>query len=456
MEQLADPSREPLRRMKRAMQAIACRSSLGGALAGVDERLWDHVLGWAACNNALDAVLDASIHDIDAYLVGATAFKYPTVLRDKFARVAMHEALAAGAHGGLFPVHRILQVTRGSFQILAGGRERVASLETDEDRVALANRNAPLFLSIVQKIPLESAHLFAWDHIFPQAQADLMWCPGEPGYRCHHAKRPLVGSAGNFWALHTGANSALGKKLPREKFSDIDGFMRDLSYPIPPRAAWPLTEQDIAAFEAVGEVLSRKDVTAGDVDRAMDQFEEVTNRRSRAMVEEVLRLLPTVAQFSESAAVPRSDPGEMPDLVAALGIAVPEQSPKAVATRSGHGDAVRTVLDRAEEFGSGAGLREFIARMEALGLQVRGWSQSIGLTPRDTRRTVLINVRPVAGRGGDVQVWVAPSVFAAAHPDLPGERFESELGGIQGDYLTPSGIAALAVSIERLLTRAAG
>ena len=49
---------------------------------------------------------------IDAYLLGATLFRYARVLGAKFQRSALIEAFAAGVAGEPFPLRRIVEVAR--------------------------------------------------------------------------------------------------------------------------------------------------------------------------------------------------------------------------------------------------------------------------------------------------------------------------------------------------------
>ena len=94
------------------------------------------------------------LSEIDAYLLGATSFRYPSVLRDRFARLAMTEALAAGLKEEDFPTQRIAEVTRTLIPNLREGRARSA-MSTTADRLWLADSNAPVFLSVLQSIPYQ-------------------------------------------------------------------------------------------------------------------------------------------------------------------------------------------------------------------------------------------------------------------------------------------------------------
>ena len=97
LEQLDEKS-APIERIQRLMRIMARESSLGFGLYSVDDRLWDDVFAWTAVGQRTDDVwLTQNVRAIDAYLVGATAFQYPAILRDRFARLAMTQALCAAS-----------------------------------------------------------------------------------------------------------------------------------------------------------------------------------------------------------------------------------------------------------------------------------------------------------------------------------------------------------------------
>jgi Protein of unknown function DUF262. len=105
MQDLAAPDGLALRRMGTLMSVVAERSTLGFGLYSVDQRLWDPVLAWAAVHPRGDdrTWLAANLPAIDAFLLGATAFRWASVLGDRFARLAMTEALASGTADEAFP-----------------------------------------------------------------------------------------------------------------------------------------------------------------------------------------------------------------------------------------------------------------------------------------------------------------------------------------------------------------
>lgn len=452
MRELADPDEAPLRRMATLMRVIAERSALGFGLYSVDERLWDHVLGWAAVNGSADDPqwLELSIDAIDAYLVGATAFRYASILGDRYARVAMTEALAAGVAGEPFPVDRIPMVARGSIPGLQGGRERVRFLATDDDRLRWADGNVGLLLSILQQIEFRpQRNLFDWDHIYPQGQAYRMWSPGQDGrWRRHHPHRRLVSSAGNLWGLDAGTNRAAQDRLPAEKFAEIRRLTEAGERPVWHTDRWCLTDAEIGIFAEVGSMLEK-----GEIDPAMEMFRDVTMARALGMVREVLARMPLVASFAGDADVPAADPRPEPSIADALGLDV-EPAPVVARVPAATGptdEKVDRVLARADAFGSGPATRRFVDRARALGLQVRGYKYALTVTPPTTRAIALVAMTPEEAARGTVKTWVAPWIFAEYFPSILADRFDTELGGIRGSFLTAPEIDALGDRLEAVL-----
>lgn len=86
------------------------RSRLGHGLSLISTRVWDEVLGWAGTRRQDVDWLDRNVPIVDAYLLGATLFRYERVLGAKFQRTALIEALAAGVAGEPFPLRSIVEV----------------------------------------------------------------------------------------------------------------------------------------------------------------------------------------------------------------------------------------------------------------------------------------------------------------------------------------------------------
>ena len=452
MRGLAAPGSPALRRMSVLMGVVAERSGLGFGLYSVDQRLWDPVLAWAAVHPAGDdpAVIEQSLPAIDAFLLGATSFRWAGVLGDRFARLAMTEGLAAGVAGEPFPVDRLPPVARSASATLQGGRDSVHGIESDDDRLRWADGNAPLLLAVLQQIPFRpQRNVFDWDHIYPQAKATLMWVPGPDGrYRRHHPYRRFVGSAGNFWGLDAGTNRAMQDDLPGLKFQKIRAIKAGGERPVWPEERWWLGDAEIEAFARVGEQLENQEI-----EPAMQLFHDTVVSRTLGMVAEVLRRMPDVARFAATADVGSTDPRPEPAIAPALGIAAPEPAPEPIAPLppGATDDRVAGVLARADQFGSGPAVRDFVARAMALGLHVRGYKYNITITPPTTRSISIVALTPRDNPPGVVETWVAPDVFAAHFPELPRERFIQKLSGIRGTLLSPAEIEALAANIEAAL-----
>ena len=385
------------------------------------------------------------------YLLGATSFRYPSVLRDRFARLAMTEALAAGLKEEDFPTQRIAEVTRTLIPDLREGRARIRGSSTTADRLWLADSNAPVFLSVLQSIPYQPQRdVFDWDHIFPQAKAGLMWSPGPGGrWRRHHKHRHLVGSAGNLWGLDAGANRAAQDLLPAAKFKKIETWSEDGGRRVWRRDRWWLTSKEIEQFSEIGSQLDGGD----EVDSAMERFHDLVTARAMRMTDEVFGRLPEAQLFAADKSVAGADPVREPMIGDALGIEILEDdlNNRAPVGPSGADERVERVLRFADERGSGTTLREFVARALRLHLQVRGYQWTVTITPPTTKALALIAFTPHEHERGLVTTWVAPRAFAEHFPKIAPDRFDEEFGGIRGSLLDRAAIGSLAARLEALL-----
>jgi hypothetical protein len=455
MRTLTDVSSDALQRMANALHAIVHASTLGFGLYPVDKRLWDDVLGWAAVNKRVDDAewVSGQVPSIDSYLLGATAFRYPSVLRDRFARLAMTEALAAGMTGDAFPTERIAEVVRTHVPELREGRQRIRGSRPTEDRLWLADNNVELFLSIVQSIPYQpQSDVFDWDHIFPQGKSNLMWSPGPGGrWRRHHQYRRFVGSAGNFWGLDAGANRAAQHRLPGEKFDLIAEWAGKGARPLWPRERWWLRDDEMKTFRDIGTQLAAGE----DIDSAMERFHALVTTRALRMVDQAFQLLPLAELFAADRDVAGAAPSPEPMIAKALGIELLEAyGVETISAEAGTlDDRVGRVLRLAEERGSGAALRDFVARAMKLGLQARGYQWTITLTPPTTRTIALIALTPSEKERGLVTTWLAPWAFATHFPDVSAEQFDDALSGVRGSPLDAGQLAAIAGRLEALLAR---
>jgi hypothetical protein len=455
LEQIDEKS-AAVQRMQRLTTIMASKSSLGFGLYSVDDRLWDDVLAWAAVSARNDdAWLIENVPIIDAYLIGATAFQYPTILRDRFARLAMTHALSAGVKAEAFPTRGIAEVAREAVQSLQSGRVRVRELENAADRLQLADSNYSLFLSLLQRIPYEpQRNRFDWDHIYPQAQATKMTPRASDKNRpVHHRYRRFVHSAGNLWGLHYRVNRTVQDKMPAEKFEYIEGLQaskdKDLVWP---GDRWWLEPSEVVEFKTIGQKLE-----AADVEPAMEDFHRLVTRRALRTVEEVFRRLPAAALFSADSGIPATDPVQPPDIAAALGITVgdvaesrsvaPMKAPTVVA------DRLEQFFQYAEQSGAGA-LRQFAQTAVDLGLQVRPYRFTLTVTPPRTKAMSLISLTPDDRQPGTVRTWVAPWAFAQHFHDIAADVFDAKLGGIRGQLLNAGQLKELELRLREVFSPA--
>jgi hypothetical protein len=211
----------------RAMQRIAgfftqlrSRSRLGYGLRYVNQWLWDETVAWAI---TADEWTEADFESIDAYLLGGTLFAYPTVFRDTYRRLAVMEALAAGANNEPFPLRRIVAVTRDRYPELKQSRRQVLTMDGEledrwSDRSQLVRNSDALLMCLAQRIEIDHDPPLDVDHVFASALQNRMW---ENNRRTHHRDRWRVNEPGNKWLLDASTNRALGAEPPKAKFERL-------------------------------------------------------------------------------------------------------------------------------------------------------------------------------------------------------------------------------------------
>jgi len=455
MRQLSVPDSKAILRMAALVKVLMTQSGLGFGLYSVDHRLWDDVLAWAAVNpRAEDSRwLVQKLHAVDSYLLGATAFQYPSVLGDRYARLAMTEALVAGVAGEAFPVESIIEATRGTFVSLEAGRQQVCDLGDDLEWVA--DTNAGLFLSIVQQIPyIPQRDEFDWDHIYAQGQASKMWSPGDGGRRCHHEFRRFVGSAGNLWGLDAGLNRALGDKMPRAKFDQIKKWadedksgLKDKSG-LWPRDQWWLSADDIAEFTSVGDAL--EDGTKVAVGRAMKRFHSLVTARARRLVDEVFNKFPTARLFASDAVGPATSVREEVDIAAALGITVPATKPEPGKGSTDDNQRLANVLRLARDYGVARELSDLIGTARDLGLYIHPYASSVMIAPPQHGGMMLVTVWPKAAEGGSFWIERSPSQFHDFFPEISEERAREAIGAEGGGVLSRAELVATMAKLRQL------
>jgi hypothetical protein len=303
-----------LGRMRLLTRALVDRSPLGHGLRLVDAQLYDHVLAWAAVNAAVEdeGWLAAVLPAVEAYLVGATAYRYLTVLRDTFSRLAFREALAAGSLGEAFPLERIVAAARRLWPALAVGQR---SVQTGPVEV---NGNGKLFLSILQHLPfdLPPGREIEWDHIYPQALSiRLRWRGREGTERLqHHPKRHFVWHEANLWALDAVINLAASDLRPSARFEFLAGLpAADGRFP----SLWP-EEGFLSAEERAALLDAERLIWAERIDAGMQRFEAYVAGRALRIRAAVTDLYPAIALFAAAAALDPfayEDRGIPPELI---------------------------------------------------------------------------------------------------------------------------------------------
>lgn len=283
-------------------------SELGYVLRQVKSELWDDVLAWAVASLRSDSAwFEENRKALDAYLLGATIFRYSPVLGDAFRRIAFHEALQAGASGEPFPLSEILAVVRAKTRLRGSRGSAVSGMSSPADVEKLATRNGWILTALAQRIPyqLKEEDDFDWDHIFPKAQAHRMWIPGLLGRRRHHPDRHLINSTGNFWALNSSANRSLQDLAGREKFNRLLKWLRDdQAWGVWDQVRWSISEQEIENFIVVNDKLN------GDpdsIDEAMVIFKATVSARSQRLLDQALTRFPELRAMADDPAAPLHD-----------------------------------------------------------------------------------------------------------------------------------------------------
>jgi len=264
MRNLSRGENVALERIGRIGRMIEKDTRLGYGLKELDgSPLFDHVFGWAAvCPKAnSDEFVKAELKRIETYLIGATIFRYPTVFRDAFDRMAFLEALHAGKNCLPFPIEKILDGCLNRWPELKSGLRKVQSNEKTEEKFKLADNNTNIFLSIAQKLPFKlpnrgngEERIIEWDHIYPQALAINMKVKNPKSNRLvAHKDRRFAWSIGNLWALDRPLNNYLRDKTPSEKMRFLENYL-DRKKNLPSR--WPAEKNSSISKEELTLLIS--------------------------------------------------------------------------------------------------------------------------------------------------------------------------------------------------------
>lgn len=344
LAEITAPESTARRRLKAFTDWYRHASNLGYALRIVTPELWDDVLAWAVASDRTDAEWYALNRDtVDAYLLGATIFRYRTILGDQFRRLAFHEALEAGSAGRVFPLEEIVGVLRGKTRLLGTRGRSVRGLETQTERRHVADLNGRLLTALAQGIPytLSEGDDFEWDHIFPQAQAHRMWVAGEAGRRRHHPDRHLINSPGNFWALNSSANSSLQDVAGHEKFRRLRTWLADdAAWNIWEESRWSINDDEIESFIQIDELLNDDPAS---IDQGMALFTATVTARTERLLDDMLGRFPLVKKMAYDDTAPIEEPlPKRIDYRDALGLSSGEDNLRSLDRR----DALRRLRQR--------------------------------------------------------------------------------------------------------------
>jgi hypothetical protein len=444
MEALAADASPVMVRLGVLGRLLTTESSVGHGLRLIDDKLLDHVFGWAAVNVKAEdeTYVRAQLPMIDSYLVGAHAFRYPAVFLEGFLRMAFEEAVAAGAAGEPFPLLRVVAGARRRWPGLKRGQQWAPPIETDKEKRTLVDQNAGLFLSILQRLPydlplrdLTQPHRgkreVEWDHIYPQARANKMRVPGPSGRPIHHQYRRLVWSAGNLWALDRPINNAASDRSPSAKFKML-AALPDAHLP----SRWPSPESASLTDSERQDLLAAEElIAASDVETAMVRFRSYVVARGLRMYREVVEQLPLIERFAllSGMDVDAFDDPPRVDLRPSLGVDLAAAevdevvlTSEAAATAPGR---LASVLETADRVGLADELRAILTTSTELGLVPRPYSTSVMIAPPANRTRMLFTVWPQSGRDGSrfsIYRW-APAI-AEFFPSINEETARDTLG----------------------------
>lgn len=431
---LAKDEKVFLRKTKMLGDMLTSKSRLGYGLYNVNPILLDHVFAWAAVSSsAADAgFLSSQLHKIDTYLLGATAFQYPTVFLDAFARLGFEEALAAGRQNGPFPLERIVTACKETWHGLKRGMRSVRADKSEEDHLALVDSNATLFLSIAQNLPytlplryggddVRSRREVEWDHIYAQALARKMRVPHEKtGRLVYHPYREFVWSAGNLWALDRPLNTSAQDLPPSEKFVLLERA-NDKGRP----SRWPscenafLTKQEELLLREAEDLLKEPNIII-----AMERFREFARRRALRLYSEIRRLFSNLGLFSLARPGPQVEyePPSKAPLRHELGLEDAEIESIQEEITLPMDKGLQSVFALAGQRGSENELRKIVDAARELGLYTRPYRWCVMITPPNRRMRMLFTLWPKREEEGFFIIERSSQSVAECFPLISRER----------------------------------
>lgn len=447
MERLASDESKVLARIGVLGRLLTTESAIGFGLRLIDDGLLDHVFAWAAVHPSGDdeEQMRGLVPAVESYLIGAHAFRYTSIFRDGFLRLGFGEAVAAGADRQGFPLERIAAGARRRWNGLRRGQNSVVPIDDDNGRRSFVDRNAALFLSILQAIPFElpprsdedpaaGRRQVEWDHIYPQAKASKMRVRHpDTGRLVHHADRGLVWNGGNLWALDRPINNHARDIYPSKKFALI-ASLPDLELRLP--SAWPTTGPIAITDRERSDLLEAQVlIEADNIEEAMPSFRKYVVARGLRIFDTVIGQFPEIGLFAPSASIDPDMFDEAPeaDLWEQLGLG-DEPEPDRDETLLDEGpsdqadDRFASVLSLAERANLGPQVRAIMAAGMELGLQPRPRSSSVMLAPRARKSRMLLTIWPQTGNGGRLSIYRWAPAIAEFFPEVDESAARDALG----------------------------
>ena len=445
MERLASDESRVLARIGTVGNLLTTESAIGYGLRLIDDGLLDHVFAWAAVhpNGDEPSTMRDLMPSVEGYLLGAHAFRYPSIFRDGFLRLGFSEAVAAGAAGQAFPIEQIVAVAHRRWSGLRRGQNSVVPIDNDDRRRGFVDQNAGLFLSILQAIPFslpprDAADQKAgyrqveWDHIYPQAKAAKMRVRHpETGRLVHHADRRLVWNGGNLWALDRPINNFASDIYPSKKFALV-GALPDPAHRLP--SAWPtIGPVAITDGERADLLEAERLIVEDKIEAAMPVFRRYAVARGLRLFETTLGRYPDIALFAPSASIDPDLYDEAPatNLWEQLGLGdepEPDDLTPGDAQILPADDRFASVFALADRANLGPEVRAIIAAGIELGLQPRPRSSSVMLAPRANRTRMLFTIWPQAGNGGRLSIYRWAPAIAEFFPEIEESAARDALG----------------------------
>lgn len=470
MMEIAKAESAALRRVGIISKWLTKASVLGHGLRLVHRTLLDPVLAWAAVNEQLDTQPDARrwLPAIESFLLGAQAYRWPTVLRDAFATLAFRHALQSGIAGASFPTMDIVRATHRQWPGLTVARRSVRASGSPADQVQLATENAGLFLAISQQLPFRQPlrvpadgrrqRRLEWDHIFPQALADRMKFKGANGAYSHHAYRSLVWSAGNLWALDAELNNRASDMWPSEKFELLDSKAGTNGLP----TRWPdAAHAFLTASERKYLLAAEIHLRADKVEEGMVEFRKYAESRSHRIYDYVAGKFPDLQNFSSSnvlagisAVEPSPDGGKVSS---AMGLAAMPAGPTRLSTEPDpRANNFASVTGEATRLGVQAELQSLIDRGQAAGLHARPHVSSVMFTPPANKTRMAFTVWPQGNPPRSFRICRSAGTFAEFFAGVKAEEVRRRLGPDGEATLSADDVGRFIAELEALMAKNSG